>query len=115
MSASRDKGSRLEREVAAALHSADGKDPLLAAGETSAGRLGHLYALQTDVASARFAVECKYRESLSKQTWEWLDQLEARWADRKVPLLVLKRNRMRPLAVLSLSDLLVLVRATRED
>lgn len=113
MSAARRKGNALELAVAARLHAIDGRDPNVAALETSGGRLGPAYTLQIDVATEHLAIECKNREDNPVRLWTWLDglttaseRLRQRLGDRvgKVPVLVLKRNRRGPLVVLALED-----------
>lgn len=114
MSAARRKGNALEMNVARRLQRIDGHDPRLAAMETSSGRLGPVYTLQIDAATRRLAIECKNREDNPARLWSWLDGLAIaarRLADRlgdtdaKVPVLVIKRNRREPLAVMRLTDL----------
>jgi hypothetical protein len=113
VSAARRKGNALELEVARRLHAIDGRDPNVAALESAGGRLGGTYALQIDVATEHLAVECKSREDNPARLWEWLDGLSAAAArlrdrlgdrNRKLPVVVLRRNRRRPLVVLDLDD-----------
>lgn len=99
MGASRDKGNRLEREVSRLLRDADGVDPAFAGIETSAGRVGPFYHLQIDVVSRRLAIECKNRESIGSYLWDWLPRFSG-----KIPVLVVKKNKRRPLVVLDLED-----------
>jgi hypothetical protein len=124
VSAARRKGNALELEVARRLHAIDGRDPNVAALESAGGRLGGTYTLQIDVATEHLAVECKNREDNPARLWTWLDGLAAaaeRLAlrttgsngDTKTPVLVLRRNRRRPLAVLDLSDFELLIAAAR--
>jgi hypothetical protein len=124
VSAARRKGNALELLVAARLQAIDGRDDRLGALESSGGRLGPAYSLQIDVATEHLAVECKNREDNPARLWDWLDGLTAaaeRLAlrstgssgDAKTAVLVLKRNRRRPLAVLDLDDFEQLVTAAR--
>lgn len=105
---SRQKGNRLERDVGTAFLEADGPHPIIGPLSTTRGRVGHL-DLGADVISRRFSVECKNRESIGAYLWEWLDKLGAL---QGASVLVVKRNRRRPLAVLDLDDLLELIRAS---
>ena len=102
---SRQKGNRLERTAAAALIAADGPDPLISKVASSTGRVGHL-DLGADFYTRRLAGEAKSRESIGKYLWEWLDHIDP---IGHVPLLVVKRNRHRPLVVLSLDDFITLI------
>lgn len=113
MSASRDKGNRLERYAAAKLRKADGADPDWARMETSAGRIGNTYHLSTDFVTRTLACEAKNRESIGDYLWKWLDGLD-RWKGRKVPALVIKRNRRRPLVVVDLEDFCELLERARD-
>lgn len=121
MSTARRKGNALELLVAGRLRAIDGSDPAVAGLETSGGRLGLAYSLQIDVATERLAIECKNREDHPARLWEWLDRLTdaagrlaTRTGDRrKLPVLVIKRNRRRPLVVLDLDDFEQLVSASR--
>lgn len=97
---SRAKGNRFEREIARRLIEVDGSDPI-AAG-LAAGRVGHL-DLGADIITKRFAVEAKHRQSIAGYLWTWLDHLADRVAWREhIPILVIKRDRCRPLVVLDL-------------
>jgi hypothetical protein len=107
VSAARRKGNALELQVASRLRAIDGRDERLAPIESVGGRLGPAYAMQIDVATERFAVECKNREDNPARLWGWLDGLTAAVTRRgldKVPVLVIKRNRHRPLVVITLDD-----------
>ena len=83
------------------LRLADGPDPAYRPLETSRGRLGPVYRLQTDLVTRRLAVECKNRETIGSYLWTWLDGIGVR---DKVPVLVVKRNRRRALVVIGLDD-----------
>jgi hypothetical protein len=124
VSAARRKGNALELLVAGRLRAIDGSDPNVAALETSGGRLGLAYSMQIDVATEHLAVECKNREDHPARLWEWLDRLTLATerlalrttgsnGDAKTPVLVIKRNRRRPLVVLDLDDFEQLVTAAR--
>ena len=113
VSASRAKGNRLERYVAAKLRDADGSDPEWVGKETPGGRVGVNYHLQVDIISRRFAVECKSRESLGEWPWKLLDGL-ARWKGKKYTLLVIKKRRRRPLVVIDLEDFCELIGGSDE-
>ena len=54
-----------------------------------------------------FAVECKNVERLN--IWQAFNQAEENSSDRLAPLLVIARNRSRPLAVMDLQEFLLLV------
>ncbi len=56
-----------------------------------------------------FGIECKRQETLSIPTW-WQQCTRNAEAEGLVPLLVFKRNREEPLAVLRWTDLLSLLR-----
>jgi hypothetical protein len=120
VSAARRKGNALELAIAGRLRSVDGSDHRLAALETTGGRLGPAYTLQIDVATRHLAVECKSREDHPARLWEWLgkltlaaETLRQRLGDdeRKLPVLVIRRNRRHALAVVALDDLEQLVAA----
>lgn len=116
MSAARRKGNALETEVARLLHEVDGVSPELVQYQTPTGRLGNTYRLQIDVASKRWAVECKNREDNPGRLWTWLGQLESQAGKiGKFSALVLKRNRKPPLVVLSMEDFLMLVGSFRYE
>jgi hypothetical protein len=112
VSAARRKGSALELEVAKRLQAIDGRDSRLRAIESPGGRLGGAYEKQIDIATWRFAVECKNREDNPARLWQWLDKLTGasyRLANDlrgrpKTPLLVLKRNGRSPIVVLAIED-----------
>lgn len=106
MGASRNKGNRLEREVARVLRDADGVDPALEGIETSAGRVGPFYHMQVDVITRRLAIECKNRQSIGCYLWEWLPKFPG-----KTPVLVVKRNGRKPLVVLDMEDFACLLRS----
>ena len=108
---SRAKGSLFERMIAKRFVEHDGLDPHIAAIASSSGRFGHL-DVGADIVTTRFAIECKHRESLSKAPWYWLDHISFPGRRR---LLVLKRNRQRPLVVLDLEDFLALTRLEHPD
>jgi hypothetical protein len=108
VSASRDKGNRLERYAADKLRKADGVDPTWADKETPGGRIGNTYTLSTDFLTRSYAAECKNRESIGDYIWKWMDGL-AKWKGKKVPILIIKRNRRRPLVVIDLEDFCDLV------
>lgn len=108
MSSARRKGNRLESDWAADLHAVDGHDPGLAQFETPTGRLGNTYRWQVDVASQRVKSECKNREDNPARLWTWLDQLRDT-PQHQVPVLVLGRNRRRPLVVMDAQDFLKLL------
>jgi hypothetical protein len=119
VSSARRKGNALELEVATWLHALDGRDRRIAVLETAGGRLGSTYALQVDVASRRFVVECKAREDNPTRLWTWLDGLQVaagRLAERlggeprKIAFLVLRRNHRRPLVVIDRADFESIVR-----
>lgn len=101
MSAARRKGNALETLVARRLHEIDGVDPKLAGIHTPTGRMGNTYRLQIDVASVHWAAECKSREDNPQRLWDWLDQIEheAMRLDKR-GIVVLRRNRRRPLVVM---------------
>lgn len=110
MGSARRKGSGFEREMAALFQSYDGRDPMYAGIETEGGRLGNSYHLRTDFVTTRYAAECKCREDLPARIWEWLDNIGI---VQKTPILLLKRNRRRPLVVLEVEDFLTLVHGSR--
>jgi hypothetical protein len=110
VSASRDKGARLEKWWAQRIHAVDGKDPLWERVETPTGRVGNTYHLQTDVISRTTTAECKARESIGSYLWSWLDQVGSVKAGQgKTPILVLRRNRRRALVVLDAEDFLTIL------
>ena len=105
MSASRRKGNALETWVAQRLQGADGVDRHLAGIQTPTGRMGNTYRLQIDVASKHWAAEAKNREDISARLWDWLDQIEAqaKLLDKR-GMVVVKRNRRRPLVVVDAEE-----------
>jgi hypothetical protein len=105
VSASRRKGNALETWWAQRIHAVDGHDPVLVELETPTGRIGNTYRLQTDVASAHTRAECKNREDNPARLWDWLDQL----GTKQLAVLVLQRNRRRPLVVLDAEEFLSLL------
>lgn len=107
---SRAKGNRFEREVARRFVEADGLDPEIAVIASSTGRVGHL-DLGADVVSRRFAIEVKHRDAISLLPWRWLDHISF---PNRIRLLVVKRDRLRPLVMLDLDDFLTLI-DQRED
>ena len=105
MSAARRKGNRLEARWAAMIHAADGMSPELVQYQTATGRLGNTYRLQIDVASQRFAAECKLREDNPRRLWDWLAQVDGQGGKiGKTGLVVLGRNRLPDLVVLYADD-----------
>ena len=98
---SRAKGNRFERDVARRLVAADGPCPTTGPLASSTGRVGHL-DLGADIYTCTFAVECKARESVGSYLWSWLDHINPLGKTR---LLIVKRNRHRPLVVLDLDAL----------
>ena len=112
---SRAKGNRFERDVARRIIAADGPDPVGAGLQSAAGRIGHL-DLGLDAVSRRFAIEVKCRESIGAYLWDWLDHLATRGGWRShVDILVVGRNRRRPLVVLDLDDFLTLTKERHAD
>ena len=108
---SRRKGSAFERAVAAEFIQSDGLDEHIQAIASSAGRVGHL-DIGADIVTRRFAIEAKHRESLSELFWTWLDHIHF---PQRIKLLVVKKNRHRPLVVLYLDDFLTLTRMETPD
>ena len=60
-----------------------------------------------------FAVECKNVERLN--VWQAFNQAEENSDERLAPMLVIARNRSRPLAVMDLQELLCLIWEAKQD
>lgn len=99
MSASKDKGRRLENmtvDLLAEYGIAAERIPL-------SGSLGGKYSSDVVIGSVDKPlgrIECKNRESLSAQLWEWLEPVD---------FLVLKRNHKKPLVMMSFDQFAALV------
>ena len=100
MSKSKDKGTRYETWLA---------NHLTESGIPSercpgSGALGGKYDMDVVIGTPETPIakiECKHREAISKQFWEWLDGDD---------FLAIKRNRMKPLVVMPLDTFVELVR-----
>ena len=112
---SRQKGNRFERDTMRRLIETDGECPQFGGLATSTGRVGHL-DLGADGFTKTFAVECKCRESIGGYLWEWLDHLAERVAwTHHIPILVIRRNRRRPLVVIDQDYFEALVKEHHES
>jgi hypothetical protein len=104
------KGRRFQGEVRDDLVSKLGIDPgdILSTGMGQAGC--DLYLSPAARKRFWFGVECKYQEKVS--LWQWWNQCVAN-AEKEglAPLLLIRRSRTEPLAVLRWKDLLDLVMA----
>ena len=106
------KGRRLQRAVRRDLIEHLGIDP----GDVQSTAMGQsgcdLYLSPAARSVFPFGVECKARETISLPAW-W-KQCESNASKvGLIPLLVFKRNREEPLAVLRWSDLLALLQQDR--
>jgi hypothetical protein len=103
------KGRRLQQAVRQDLIDRLGIDPgdILS---TAMGQSGcDLYLSPAARAQFPFGVECKAQEAIALPAW-WQQCTRNAAAEGLVPLLVFKRNREEPLAVLRWTDLLALLR-----
>ena len=103
------KGRRLQQAVRQDLVDRLGIDPgdILS---TAMGQSGcDLYLSPAARSVFPFGVECKAQERIALSEW-WQQCARNAEAEGLVPLLVFKRNREEPLAVLRWSDLLALLR-----
>jgi len=103
------KGRRLQQAVRQDLVDRLGIDPgdILS---TAMGQSGcDLYLSPAARARFPFAVECKHQETISLPAW-WQQCTANAEKEGLTPLLLIKRNREEPLAVLRWSDLLALLR-----
>ena len=102
------KGRRLQQAVRQDLIDRLGIDPgdILS---TAMGQSGcDLYLSPAARARFPFAVECKHQETISLPAW-WQQCTANAEKEGLTPLLLIKRNREEPLAVLRWSDLLALL------
>ena len=103
------KGRRFQQAVRQDLIDRLGIDPgdILS---TAMGQAGcDLYLSPAARARFPFAVECKHQETISLPAW-WQQCTANAEKEGLTPLLLIKRNREEPLAVLRWSDLLALLR-----
>ena len=103
------KGRRLQQAVRQDLVDRLGIDP----GDVQSTAMGQsgcdLYLSPAARAQFPFGVECKAQEAIALPAW-WQQCTRNAAAEGLVPLLVFKRNREEPLAVLRWTDLLSLLR-----
>ena len=96
---SRDKGARVEREIAAYL-----TDML---GQEVKRKLGSARQSQDDIEIGKFSIECKARKSFSVS--EFMRQAESNAGD-KTPIVILREDGDRePMALMRLKNLVPLI------
>lgn len=103
------KGRRFQQEIRDGLISRLGIDPgdILSTPMGQAG--SDLYLSPAARSRFPFAVECKFQEHAT--LWPWWEQCVTNAAkEGLMPLLVVRRSRTEPLAVLRWEDLLALLR-----
>lgn len=104
----KNKGKRLQNEVVQILYE---NYPMLEEGDLRSTIMGDS---GTDVkmspAAKRlipFDIECKNQETAS--IWQWLTQAEENSEEKRIPLVVFKRNRSKTYAVLEFDKLMELL------
>ncbi len=97
-----DKGKRLERDLGKFLLTYDGMCPIWGEIASSTGRIGHITELGMDVVSHTYVAEAKHRESMPQ--WfigAWEQILEKGETHNKVPLLAVKKNRVKIMHIIT--------------
>ena len=108
MSKSKDKGRRFENEVAAKL--TDNGIP--AERIPLSGSFGGKYNCDVVIGTPEepiAKIECKYRESISKQLWEWFEQGDGS------DYLAIKRNFHKPLILMDMEQFINLLKGKDDD
>ena len=108
------KGRRLQQAVRQDLIDRLGIDP----GDVQSTAMGQsgcdLYLSPAARAQFPFGVECKAQEAIALPAW-WRQCTANAEKEGLTPLLLIKRNREEPLAVLRWSDLLLLLTTTNQS
>jgi len=107
MSASKDKGRRLENQVVTLLV----EKGIAAERIPLSGSLGGKYGADVVIGSVdnqKARIECKNRESLGDYLWDWLAQGGSDY-------LVIKKNQKKPLILMDFDHFVDLLRNQKED
>lgn len=97
---SRTKGASFEREVAASLSEWLGLDVQRKLGAARDGG--------DDIQVGQFRLECKRCETT--KVWEWYEQAKGNAGPEEIPVVVFRRSRSEPMALLSFSDFMRMMR-----